>query len=65
MKVYIVNWFSAEEYSPQGGVEKVFDTKEKAEAFVKEHKSLVLDEDLENYEYGRMISGYIEEKEVE
>ena len=65
MKVYIVNWFSAEEYANESGVEKIFYNKEKAENFVKEHKGVVLDEDLENYNYGRMISSRIQEIEVE
>ena len=65
MKVFIVNWFSAEEYTNESGVEKVFYNKEKAENFVKEHKGVVLDEDLENYNYGRMISSRIQEIEVE
>ena len=65
MKVFIVNWFSAEEYVNESGVEKIFYNKEKAENFVKEHKGVVLDEDLENYNYGRMISSRIQEIEVE
>jgi len=65
MKVFIVNWFSAEEYVNESGVEKIFYNKEKAENFVKEYKGVVLDEDLEKYEHGRMISSYIEEREVE
>lgn len=65
MKVYIVSWFTMEEWEHYSGIEKVFSTREKAEAFVKEHKNVVLDEDLENYEYGRRISGHIQEIEVE
>lgn len=64
MKVFIVNWFSAEEYTNESGVEKIFYNKEKAKAFVDKHQHVVLDEDLENYNYGRMISNRIQEIEI-
>lgn len=65
MKIYIVNWFDAEPYEQGRGIEKAFYKKEDAELFVNRHEGVVLDADPDDCDYGRMISSFIEEIEVE
>lgn len=65
MKVYIVEWFSAEPYSDCSGVEKVFFNKEDAQKFIDDNCGQVLRGDPDDNDDGVMISSIIYEFTVE
>lgn len=65
MKVYIVNWFSAEKYSDHGGPLKAFSSKEKAQEFVDSHQNGPYDVDIDNWNEGYFVSSIIDELEIE
>lgn len=61
MKVYIVNWFDAEQYSDCSGVHSVYSSRDAAQGFIDEkgigphfeigsHNGYFLSDDIEEYE---------------
>lgn len=66
MKVYIVNAFSAEPYDNSfGWPHKAFFKKEEAEKYVEKCGHTVFDENMEDYDYGWMVSSIVTEIDVE
>lgn len=64
MRVYVVRWFSAESYTDDEGVHKIFDSREKAEKYLEETGTGPHEVDDENFDYGYFLSKAIEEYDV-
>ena len=64
MKVWVVTWFSAEQYTDYTGVDSVWSSLEAATKYV-EDNSCVLGADPDNYDEGYFLSEIITEHEVQ
>ena len=65
MKIYIVEWFAAEQYCDYSGPLKAFVTREQAQEFIDSHQDGPYDADPEEYEEGWLVSPIIKEIELE
>ena len=64
MKVYVVTWFSAEQYDDTRGTHSVWFSKEDAEEYVENNKG-IMGADPKHYDEGFYLSSYITEHEVQ
>lgn len=65
MKVYIVSAFSAEPCDDSSWVHKAFFKKEDAEEYIEKCGHTTFDENMDDYDYGWMVSSFVTEIDVE
>lgn len=65
MKVYVVEAFTAEPYENYRWIHAIYSSRGKALASLPQNEYQVFDEDMENYQYGYMISEHIQEVELQ